>query len=126
MSSESLRSDGWRASTLRGLDAYLTTPPEYPEVHGTTTIEVERPLPLITAEPYLAWVMLTVEVEVSDGAVDGATLVGSMTPVVLTEEEERRAVERVEDNYDPDDHYYDDDADEARCERRREAMEAME
>src|SRR5512137_410455 len=112
--------------SLRGLDAYLTTPPEYPEVSGTTTIDVERPLPLITADPDLAWVVLSVEVEVSGGEVAGATLVGSMTRVVLTEEEERRAVERVEDHYDPDDHYCDDAFEEARCERHREAMEAME
>lgn len=110
---------------LRGLDAHLTTPPEYPEVSGTTTIEVERPLPLITSEPDLAWRMLSVEVEVSGGEVAGATLAGSMTRVVLTEEEERRAIERVEDHYDPDDHYADDAFAEDRCERRREFWEAV-
>jgi hypothetical protein len=96
------------------------------DVSGATTLEVERPLPLVTAEPDLAWAVLSVEVEVSRGEVAGATLVGSMTRVVLTEVEERRAIEHVEDHYDPDDHYCDDAFEEARCERRREAMEAME
>lgn len=113
-------------SSLRGLDAYLTTPPEYPEVSGVATISVERPLPLVTADPDLAWTLLLVEVEVSCGEVAGATLKGSMTRVVLTEEEERRAIESVEEHYDADDHYRDDDCDEDRCERRRELMEAME
>lgn len=112
--------------SIRGLDAYLTTPPEYPEVSGTSTIEIERPLPLVTAEPDLAWVMLSVEVEVSGGEVAGATLVGSMTRVVLTPEEEGRAIERVEDHYDTDNNYCDDAFEESRCELRREAMEAME
>lgn len=111
--------------SIRGLDAYLTTPPEYHEVSGTTTIQVERPLPLVTAESDLAWVVLSVEVEVSGGEVASATLVGSPTRVVLTYEEECRAIERVEDHYDPDDHYCDDAFEEARCERRREMMEAM-
>lgn len=111
--------------SIRGLDAYLTTPPEYPEVSGTTTIQVERPLPLVTADPDLAWVVLSVEVEVSCGEVAGATLVGSMTRVVLTPEEEGRAIERVEDHYDPDDHYADDAFAEAQCERRRELWEAV-
>lgn len=113
-------------SSLRGLDAYLTTPPEYPEVSGTATISVDRPLPLVTADHDLAWTLLLVEVDVSDGVVDGATLKGSTTLVVLTEEEERRAIEGVEEHYDADDHYRDDDADEDRCELRRERMEAME
>lgn len=112
--------------SLRGLDAYLTTPPEHPEVSGTTTIEVERPVPLITSEPDLAWRVLSVYVEVSGGEVSGATLAGSMTRVVLTEAEERRAIEHVEGHYDPDDHYCDDAFSEARCERRREFMEATE
>lgn len=92
-------------------------------VSGRTTIEIERPVPLITADPDLAWMVISAEVEVSAGEVAGATLVGSMTPVVLTDEEEIRALYRVEDNYDPDDHYADDEYDEARCERRRELME---
>lgn len=113
-------------SSLRGLDAYLTTPPEYHEVSGVATISVERPLPLVTADHDLAWTLLLVEVDVSDGVVDGATLKGSMTPVVLTEKEERRAIESVGEHYDEDDHYRDDEADEDRCERRRERMEALE
>jgi hypothetical protein len=112
-------------ASLRGLDAYLTTPPECLEVHGSTTIEVERPVPLITSESDLAWRVISVEVEVSGGVVAGATLVGSMTRVVLSPEEERRAIERVEDHYDPDDHYSDESADEDRCERRRELWEAL-
>jgi len=92
-------------------------------VTGHTTLEVARPLPLVTSEPDLAWKVLAVEVEVSVGEVAGATLVGSMTPVVLTDEEEIRALYRVEDNYDPDDHYVDDVYEEERCERRRELLE---
>lgn len=113
-------------SSLRGLDAHLTTPPEYPEVSGVATISVERPLPLVTADPDLAWTLLLVEVEVSCGEVAGATLVGSMTPVTLTEVEERRAIEHAEEHYDEDDHYRDDELDEDRCELRRELMESME
>ena len=93
-------------------------------VTGHTTIEVARPLPLVTSEPDLAWQVLSVEVQVTAGEVAGATLVGSITPVVLTDEEEIRALYRVEDNYDPDDHYVDDAFEEDRCERRREIMEA--
>jgi hypothetical protein len=95
-------------------------------VSGHTTLEVERPLPLVTAEPDLAWRVISAEVEVSAGEVAGATLVGSMTPVVLTDEEEIRALYRVEDAYDSDDHYADDVFDEARCERMRELMEERE
>lgn len=95
-------------------------------VSGRTTIEVERPVPLITADPDLAWRVISAEVEVSSGEVAGATLVGSMTPVVLTDEEEVRALYRVEDNYDQDDHYSDDAFEEARCERRRELLELRE
>jgi hypothetical protein len=93
-------------------------------VSGHATIEVERPVPLITADPDLARRVLSVEVQVTAGEVTGATLVGSMTPVVLTDEEEIRALYRVEDTYDPDDHYSDDVFAEARCERRRELWEA--
>lgn len=117
---------GVYSSVIPGLDAYLTTPPEYPEVSGTATISVERPLPLVTADPDLAWTLLLVEVEVSGGDVAGATMKGSMTPVTLTEMEERRAIESVEEHHDADDHYRDDDEDEDRCERRRELMEDME
>jgi len=92
-------------------------------VTGTATLEIERPLPLVTSEPDLAWKVLAVEVEVSAGEVAGATLVGSTTPVVLTDEEEIRALYRVEDNYDPDCHYVDDVYEEASCERRRELLE---
>lgn len=112
-------------SSLPGLDGYLTTPPEYPEISGTATISVERPLPLVTADPNLEWTLLLVEVDVSCGEVSGATLKGSRTPVTLTEQEERRAIESVEEHYDEDDHYRDDEADEDRCERRRERMEAI-
>lgn len=95
-------------------------------VSGHTTLEIERPVPLITSDPDLAWRVISAEVEVSAGEVAGATLVGSMTPVVLTDEEEIRALYRVEDNYDPDDHYSDDAFEEARCERRRELLEVRE
>jgi len=95
-------------------------------VSGHTTLELERPVPLITADPDLAWRVISAEVEVSAGEVAGATLVGSMTPVVLTDEEEIRALYRVEDNYDPDDHYVDDAFEEERCERRRELLEGRE
>lgn len=120
------RRTGEYSSIIPGLDAYLTTPPEYPEVSGTATISVERPLPLVTSDPDLAWTLLVVEVEVSGGEVAGATMKGSMTPVTLTEVEERRAIESVGEHYDADDHYRDDEIDEDRCERRRERMEAME
>lgn len=113
-------------ASLRGLDAHLTTPPEYSETSGTATISVERPLPLVTADHDLAWTLLMVEVEVSCGEVSGATMKGSKTPVTLTEQEERRAIESVGEHHDEDDHYYDDELDEDRCERRRELMEAME
>lgn len=120
------RRTGEYSSIIPGLDAYLTTPPEYPEISGTATISVERPLPLVTSDHDLAWTLLLVEVEVSCGEVAGATLKGSMTLVVLTEIEERRAIESVGEHHDEDDHYYDEDCDEDRCERRRERMEAME
>jgi len=100
----------------------------YMDACGVATITVSRPLPLVCSDPYDAWTVLVVEVRVEHGRAVSSTLAGHRTPVELLEFEDVRAVESLSprdesEQYDEDDHYRDDDADEAACERLREARE---